>query len=163
MKYQEGEKVSSDGGYIEWMRKLRKEANKTGMGINDQSFKTTLLDSFPKSWDSVVSTLYAETNLTVVIAHLITHGKQVVRQNNINNPLSTQESTIQALQASIQVLTLQVQSLSSKRTTAPRSDKSHPANDNCKGLGHTLLRFIYFPYLSASYLILSSALILSYL
>ncbi|PBK70804.1 hypothetical protein ARMSODRAFT_855118, partial [Armillaria solidipes] len=46
--------------------------------------------------------------------------------------------TVQALQASIQALTLQVQSLSSKRTTAPRSDKSHHANDSCKGLGHTL-------------------------
>ncbi len=57
----------------------------------------------------------------------------------MNNPSSTQESMVQALQALIQALTLQVQSLSSKRTmAAPRSDKSHTANKNCKGLGHTL-------------------------
>ena len=68
MQYQEGEKVSGDGGYIEKMRKLRKEANDAGTGINDQSFKTTLLDSFPKNWDSVVSMLYAKNNLTVIIA-----------------------------------------------------------------------------------------------
>ncbi len=45
---------------------------------------------------------------------------------------------VQALQASIQALMLQVQSLSSKQPMAPRSDKSHMANDNCKGVGHTL-------------------------
>ena len=68
MQYQEGEKVSGDSGYIEKMRKLRKEANDAGARINDQSFKTTLLDSFPKNWDSVVSMLYAKNNLTVIIA-----------------------------------------------------------------------------------------------
>ncbi|KAG7441652.1 uncharacterized protein BT62DRAFT_936958 [Guyanagaster necrorhizus] len=59
MKYQDGEKVSGDGGYVERMCKLRKEANDAGAAIDDKSFKTTLLDSFPESWDSVVSTLYA--------------------------------------------------------------------------------------------------------
>ncbi len=136
VKYQ-GEKVSSDGGYIERMQKLQKEANNAGTGINDQSFKTTLLNSFHESWDSVISALYTKKNLTVVIACLIAHGKWVVRWNSMNNPSSTQESTVQALQASIQVLTLQIQSLSLKRTTAPRFDKSHTANKNCKELGHT--------------------------
>ncbi len=75
VKYQEGEKVSGDGGYIKKMRKLRKEANDAGAGIDDASFKTTLLDSFPETWDSVVSTLYAEKNLTVVIARLIAHSE----------------------------------------------------------------------------------------
>ncbi|KAK0244466.1 hypothetical protein EDD85DRAFT_754476, partial [Armillaria nabsnona] len=138
VKYQDGEKVSGDGGYIERMQKLRKEANDAGVGINDKSFKTTLLDLFPEMWDPVVSTLYVEKNITVVIACLIAHGKQVVGRNSINGPSSTQESTVQALQASIQALTLQVQSLSLKRNTTPRTDKSYTANDNCKGLGHTL-------------------------
>ncbi|SJL14141.1 uncharacterized protein ARMOST_17596 [Armillaria ostoyae] len=138
VKYQDGEKVSGDGGYIERMRKLRKEANDAGAGIDDKSFKTTLLDSFPETWDPVVSTLYAEKNLTVVIARLIAHGERVVGRNSVSSPSSTQESTVQALQASIQALTLQVQSLSSKKSVAPRSDKSHTANENCKGLGHTL-------------------------
>ncbi|PBK95095.1 hypothetical protein ARMGADRAFT_1077853 [Armillaria gallica] len=124
-KYQEGEK-------------LRKEANDAGAGIDDTSFKTTLLDSFPETWDSVVSTLYAEKNLMVVIAHLIAHGKRVVGWNTINDPSSTQESTVQALQALIQALTLHVQNLSSRKNTAPRSDRSHTANNHCKGIGHTL-------------------------
>ncbi|PBK79739.1 hypothetical protein ARMGADRAFT_1040595 [Armillaria gallica] len=75
VKYQEGEKVSGNGGYIKKMRKLRKEANDAGAGIDDASFKTTLLDSFPKTWDSIVSMLYAEKNLTVIIARLIAYGE----------------------------------------------------------------------------------------
>lgn len=138
MKYQEGEKVSGDGGYIERTRKLRKVANDAGAGIDSASFKTTLLDSFPEIWDSVVSTLYAETNLTVIIACLIAHGKRVVGWNTINGPSSTQESTVQALQASIQALTIQVQNLLSRKNTAPRSDRSHMANDHCKSIGHIL-------------------------
>ncbi len=83
--------------------------------------------------------LYTEKNLTVVIVCLIAHSERVVRWNSINNPLSTQESSmVQALQALIQALTLQVQSLFSKRSMAPRLDKSYTANDNCKGIGHTL-------------------------
>ncbi len=45
MEYQEGEKVSGDGGYIERMRKLRKEANDTGAGNDDKKFIMALLDS----------------------------------------------------------------------------------------------------------------------
>ncbi len=137
-KYQDGEKVSGDDGYIKRMRKLHKEANNAGTAIDNKSFKTTLLDSFPESWDSVVSTLYTETNLIIVSRCLIAHSERVVRRNSANGPSSTQESTVQALQASIQALTLQVQTLSSKKYTAPRSDKSHTPNDACKGIGHTL-------------------------
>ncbi len=75
MKYQDGKKVSSDGGYIERMGKLQKEANNAGAGIDDKSFKMTLLDSFPETWDPIISMLYAEKNLMVVITHLIAHGK----------------------------------------------------------------------------------------
>ncbi|PBK79740.1 hypothetical protein ARMGADRAFT_908197, partial [Armillaria gallica] len=46
--------------------------------------------------------------------------------------------TVQALQASIQALTLQVQTLSSRKNTAPRSDRSHTANNYCKGVRHIL-------------------------
>ncbi len=138
VKYQDGEKVIRDGVYIEKMHKLHKEANDPGAGIDDKSFKTMLLNSFPESWDSVISTLYAETNLLIIIRHLVAHSEHVVRRNTTNNPSSTQESMVQVLQASIQALTLQVQSLSSKRSTASRSDKSHTPNNTCKGVGHTL-------------------------
>lgn len=44
----------------------------------------------------------------------------------------------QALQASIDALALQVQSLSSRKDNArPSNGKSHPANEHCKGIGHT--------------------------
>ncbi len=47
--------------------------------------------------------------------------------------------SVQALQASVQALTLQVQNLTvKKKNNTNRSDKSHPANNNCKGVGHTL-------------------------
>lgn len=133
MKYQDGEKVSGDGGYIKRMQKLCKKANNAGAAIDDKSFKTMLLDSFPESCDSVVSTLYAETNLIIVIGCLIAYGKCIVRRNSANGLSSTQKSTVQALQASIQVLTL-----SSKKYMALRLDKSHTLNDACKGIGHTL-------------------------
>ncbi|KAK0214673.1 hypothetical protein EDD85DRAFT_798863 [Armillaria nabsnona] len=139
MVYEEGEKVSGDGGYIEKMRKLRKEANDTGANINNDQFKTTLLDSFPESWDSIVSTLYAEKSLTVITAHLIAHGERVVGQKAMGGSTSTQGDSVQALQASVQALTLQVQNLTvKKKNNTNCSDKSHPANDNCKGIGHTL-------------------------
>ncbi len=136
MVYEEGEKVSGDGGYIEKMRKLWQEANNASVNINDDQFKTTLFDSFPESWDSIISTLYAEKSLTIITAHLIAHGKRVVGQKATS---SAQGDSVQALQASVQVLTLQVQNLTAKKnSTLIRSDKSHPANDNCKDIGHTL-------------------------
>lgn len=82
--------------------------------------------------------VYCKYRLTNHYCMPIAHGEQEVKWNSINGPLSTQESIIQAFQASIQALTLQVQSLSLKTNTTPRTDKSHTANDNCKGLGHTL-------------------------
>lgn len=49
VKYQDREKISGNGGYIERMWKLWKEANNVGAGIDNKSFKTALLDSFPKT------------------------------------------------------------------------------------------------------------------
>ncbi|KAK0244464.1 hypothetical protein EDD85DRAFT_759783, partial [Armillaria nabsnona] len=139
MVYEEGEKVSGDAGYIEKMRKVRKEANDAGANINNDQFKTTLLDSFLESWDSIISTLYAKKSLTVITTRLIAHSKQIVGWKAASGNTSTQGDSVQALQASVQALTLQVQNLMAKKNTGPNcSDKSHPANDNCKGIGYTL-------------------------
>ncbi len=118
MVYEEGEKVSGDGGYIEKMRKLRKEANDAGANINDDQFKTTLLDSFPESWDSVISTLYAEKSLTVITAHLIAHSERVVGRKAVGGSTSTQGTQSKRYKhRSKHLLSKYRTSLSRRRTT----------------------------------------------
>ncbi|KAF9541333.1 hypothetical protein CPC08DRAFT_770628 [Agrocybe pediades] len=54
-KLAEGGKVAGEDGHIEKMRKLRQRANEAGAKISDQRFITRLLDSFPESWDPVIT------------------------------------------------------------------------------------------------------------
>ncbi len=72
-----------------------------------------------------------------ILTMAIIHAVELEQYGYIHGIWARVTSTC-ALQASIQALTLQVQTLSSKKYTAPRSDKSHTPNDACKGIGHTL-------------------------
>ncbi len=133
--------MSGDGGHIEKMRRLLKEANDTGAAIKEETFITILLDSFPESWDPVVSILRGEKDLMVVIARLSAHGERLAGRGKISSSptSSTTTTSNQALQASIDALALQVQSLSSRKDNArPSNGRSHPANEHCKGIGHTI-------------------------
>ncbi|SJL12629.1 uncharacterized protein ARMOST_16058 [Armillaria ostoyae] len=137
----EGDKVSGDGGHIEKMRRLLKEANDAGAAIKEETFITILLDSFPESWDPVVSILHGEKDLMIVVARLSAHGERLAGRGKISSgpTSSTTTTSNQALQASIDALALQVQSLSSRKDNArPSNGKSHPVNEHCKGIGHTI-------------------------
>lgn len=139
--YEEGDKVSGDGGHIEKMRCLLKEANDAGAAINEETFITILLDSFPESWGPVVSILPGEKDLMVVIACLSAYGERLAGRGKIflSPTSSTMTISNQVLQASIDVLVLQVQSLlSCKDNVRPSNGRSHPVNEHCKGIGHTM-------------------------
>jgi hypothetical protein len=66
-KMVEGGKVAGEGGHIEKMHTLQKLANDTGGDIKDSWFITKLLNYFLKSWDAVITPMYSETNLSMVI------------------------------------------------------------------------------------------------
>ena len=66
-KMEEGAKVAGEDGHIEEMRTLRRAANEAGEKINDSRFITKLLDSFPESWDPVITPMYGETDLSKVL------------------------------------------------------------------------------------------------
>ncbi|KAF9444571.1 hypothetical protein P691DRAFT_635916, partial [Macrolepiota fuliginosa MF-IS2] len=48
--------------HIAILRTLWQNANAMGAGIKDTSFRTIVLGSLPRSWDSIVSTLYRTTS-----------------------------------------------------------------------------------------------------
>ncbi len=90
-KLEESGKVAGEDGHIEKMRTLRQRANEAGAKINDARFITKLLDSFPDSWDPVITPMYGEPNLNKVIMNLTTHaerlaireGKNIVQESPI--------------------------------------------------------------------------------
>ena len=71
-KMEEGAKVVGEGGHIEKMHTLRKLANDTGVNIKNDWFITKLLDSFPTSWDPVITPMYSEKDLSTIIMNLMT-------------------------------------------------------------------------------------------
>ncbi len=139
-RFQDGEKVTGDGGHVEKMRRLLKEVNDAGAGINSDNFATILIDSFPESWDPVISTLHGEKDIIKIVARLSAHGDRVAgRGSHPTNSTST-DLLNQALHASITALAQQIQSLNTTNRCEqrPSNGKSHEANENCKGIGHTI-------------------------
>ncbi len=72
------------------MRRLLKEANDAGAAIKEETFITILLDSFPESWDPVVSILHGEKDLMVVIARLSAHGERLAGEERYLRALPVQ-------------------------------------------------------------------------
>jgi hypothetical protein len=85
-KMEEGAKVAGEGGHIEKMRTLRKLANDTGANIKNDRFITKLLDSFPPSWDPVITPMYSEKDLSTVIMNLTTHAERLSIVMGRGNP-----------------------------------------------------------------------------
>ena len=107
-----GGKVAGEGGHIEKMCTLCKLANDTGANIKDDWFITKLLDLFPESWDTVITPMYSETNLSNIIMNLMTYTKCLAireaksRQLEISpaiNTVKALETTVLALQAEIKL------------------------------------------------------------
>jgi len=60
-KMVEGGKLLAKEGILNECVPYEKFANDTGADINDTRFITKLLDSFPESWDAVITPMYSET------------------------------------------------------------------------------------------------------
>ncbi len=112
-KLEEMGKVAGEDGHIEKMRTLRQRANEAGAKINDSRFITKLLDSFPDSWDPVITPMYGEPDLNKVIMNLTTHAERLaIREGKSSSKKVPQpssdavralETTVLALQAEIQI------------------------------------------------------------
>ncbi len=139
-RFKDGEKVTGNGGYVEKMRQLLKEANNAGAKINNDNFATILIDSFPESWDPIVSTLHGEKDIVKIVARLSAHGDRVAGHGGHPTSSSSTDLLNQALCASITALAQQIQSLNTttRRDQKPSNGKSHEANEHCKGIGHTI-------------------------
>lgn len=57
---EEGVKVAGKDRHIEEMCTLCQAANEAGAKISDLRFITKLFDSFPESWDPVITPMYGK-------------------------------------------------------------------------------------------------------
>ncbi|KIM46873.1 hypothetical protein M413DRAFT_45259, partial [Hebeloma cylindrosporum] len=161
--FKDSGKVAGENGHIEEMQSLRRSANEAGAKINDSRFITKLLDSFPKSWDSVVSPMYEEKDLNKVIMSLTGHAERIaiceVREGKTRGDgadsvkaLTAMETstTIEALEARIVALQAEVRSSrsspnstnrggSSRGSTNPDKQHLRCANPLCGKVGHLIL------------------------
>lgn len=76
-KMEEGGKVAGEDGHIEEICTLCWAANEAGAKISDSCFITKLLNSFPESWDPVITPMYGEKDLSKVLMNLTTHAEQL--------------------------------------------------------------------------------------
>jgi hypothetical protein len=138
-KMVEGGKVAGEGGHIERMRTLRKLANDTGADIKDPRFITKLLDSFPESWDAVITPMYSEMNLSTVIMNLTTHAERLAIRDAKTKPAQPVD-TVKALETTILALQAEMKTLKSNRGT-PNPNKAHlkcTNTANCGKTGHLI-------------------------
>jgi hypothetical protein len=73
--------------FVEFIFKLRtKWANATALGakIDDLSFRMIILNALPRSWDSIVATLYNTHSSREAINHLMTHWARVSRDRVVD-------------------------------------------------------------------------------
>ncbi|KAF9536211.1 hypothetical protein CPC08DRAFT_597968, partial [Agrocybe pediades] len=125
-KLAEGGKVAGKDGHIEKMQKLHQRANEAGAKINDQRFITRLLDSFPESWDSVITPMYGESDLNRVIMNLTTHAERMaIREAKLKKPIPPSDA-VKALEATITALQAEVKSL----RTDSHCDSNHRNGGN---------------------------------
>ena len=143
-KMEEGAKVAGEDGHIEEMRTLRRAANEAGAKISDSRFITKLLDSFPESWDPVITPMYGETDLSKVLINLTTHAERLsIRlDRNGKKPTTGGADSVRALEATVIALQAEMKTLKGSRTGggSTNPDKQHLkcANQSCGKTGHLI-------------------------
>src|SRR5271155_55858 len=141
-KMTEGGKVAGEGGHIEKMRTLRKSANDAGADIKDPRFITKLLDSFPESWDAVITPMYSETSLSTVIMNLTTHAERLaIRDARTNLKPDKSIDTVRALEATVMALQAEMKTFKLNRGTGTSNpNKAHLkcTNTQCGKTGHLI-------------------------
>ncbi|KAF9555165.1 hypothetical protein CPC08DRAFT_781727, partial [Agrocybe pediades] len=138
-KLAEGGKVAGEDGHIEKMRKLRQRANEAGAKINDQRFITRLLDSFPESWDPVITPMYGESDLNRIIMNLTTHAERLsIRDAKSKRPTPPSDA-VKALEATITALQAEVKSLRTGRNRDGGGNSNLKcSNAACGKTGHLI-------------------------
>ena len=141
-KMEEGAKVAGEGGHIEKMRTLRKLANYTGANIKNDRFITKLLNSFPPSWDPVITPMYSEKDLSTVIMNLTTYAERLsIREAKSRSENSTAVDHVKALEATVLALQTEMKSFKYNRSgsggsTNPSKAHLRCSNSNCGKVGH---------------------------
>ncbi len=111
-KLEESGKVAGEDGHIEKMRALRQRANEAGAKINDSRFITKLLDSFPDSWDPVITPMYGESDLNKVVMNLTTHADVGNREgkNFLKEGYPAPADAVRALRTTVLALQAEIKS-----------------------------------------------------
>lgn len=113
--------------FVEFITQMRtKWSNVTALGasIDDKAFRTIILNALPRSWDSIVATLYTTKTSRDAINQLMTHWARVSRDRVVNP-----QTTTSALQAS---------TTRNNRERQRYQSQLHCSNPNCNRNGHTI-------------------------
>ncbi|KAF7782993.1 hypothetical protein Agabi119p4_2369 [Agaricus bisporus var. burnettii] len=127
MKYTDGQDFTE---FISRLRTKWSNANALGAKIDDKGFRTIILSALPRSWDSIVATLYTTQTSREAISQLLTHWARISRDR------VTTSQTTSALQTTTQ----------SNNRDRQRNQNSQLVctNQNCSRRGHTI-EFCYWP------------------
>ncbi|XP_006457163.1 hypothetical protein AGABI2DRAFT_181495 [Agaricus bisporus var. bisporus H97] len=127
--------VYTDGqDFTEFISRLRTKwsnANALGAKIDDKAFRTIILNSLPRSWDSIVATLYTTKTSREAISQLLTHWARVSRDR-----VTTSQTT-----SALQTTTTQSNNRNRQRS---QNSQLTCTNPNCGRRGHTI-EFCYWP------------------
>jgi len=104
-------KVAEENGHIEKMHTLCKATNDAGAGITDIHFITKLLNSFPESWDPIISNLYDKMDLSEVIMKLTSHGEHLTNRASKTTKTTPAFDSVKALKATVHALQAEIKSL----------------------------------------------------
>jgi len=142
-KMEEGAKVAGEDGHIKEMRTLHQAANEAGAKISDSCFITKLLDSFPESWDPVITPMYGEKDLSKVLMNLTVHAEWMsIREGCNGKKQAGGASSVSALEATVVTLQAEIKSFKSSNshggTTNPDKQHLKCSNSSCGKTGHLI-------------------------
>ena len=131
---EESAKVAGEDEYIKEMHTLCQAENEAGAKINDLHFITKLLDSFPKSWDPVITPMYGEKDLSKVLMNLTVHAEWMSICKECNGKKQAEgASSVNVLEATVVALQVEITSFKSSNscrgTTNPCTLHSPPFSD----------------------------------
>ena len=118
---------------------LQKLANNAGADIKDPHFITKLLNSFPESWDSIITPMYSEKDLSNVIMNLTTHAECLAIHDAKYKPEHC-VNTVKALETTIMALQAELKAFKSKCSGTLNPNKAHlkRINTQCGKTGHLI-------------------------
>ena len=112
------------------------------MNIKNDQFITKLLNSFPASWDPVITPIYSEKDLSTIIMNLMTHAEHLSIHEAKSKPKnSAAVDTVKALEATIPTLQTEMKLFKYNHGSPSGStnlSKAHLKCSNCGKVGHLM-------------------------